>query len=142
MTLPHKPASLKYFAVVFALIGGAGQAGAAMPCSGIDRQLTAAQKSVLAQAVARQLGSPNVTILESFRLEGWRILYVGRRDADDAFLFYAHDPTAAHYVTLWAGAAMPDEGPSIRTWVLENAPGIPPQLAGCFAWHVTQHRDQ
>jgi hypothetical protein len=120
----------------------ASTASAQTPCTGIDRALPAAQLPALDREVATQMGVQKAEILESFRLGSWRILYVETYVADEAFLFYPRDPSVAKYVTLWAGAAMPTEEASINDWTLKNATGIPKALAACFAWHVTQDRDQ
>jgi hypothetical protein len=108
------------------------------PCSGVDRGLTNARKSVLAPALARQLHVSTVDVLQSFAEFDWSIIYVETQESDPPFLFFSGDPLSSHYVTLWAGAAMEDEEQEIRTWTIKNAPGIPPGLASCFAWHVTR----
>ena len=107
------------------------------PCDSVDRQLTDKRKVDLAPEIARQLDVEKVDVLKSFRLEGWTIIYVDSHEADEAFLFYSHDPLHSHYVTMWGGVAMKNEQRSIRAWTLKNAPGIPPKLAGCFARYVT-----
>jgi hypothetical protein len=118
-----------------------GTFAATTPCAGIDRALPTPAPAT-ARAVARDMHVQKVKLLESFHAGSWRILYVESYVADEAFLFYPGDPSAHHYVTLWAGAAMPTEQASILAWTEKNAPGIPPKLAACFAWHVTQDRDQ
>jgi len=112
------------------------------PCSGIDRGLTDARKSALAPALARQLQVSTVDVLQSFAARGWTIIYVATHESDNAFLFFSGDPLANHYITLWGGAATKDEEHDIKDWTFKNAPGIPQQLASCFAWHVTDDRDQ
>jgi hypothetical protein len=115
---------------------------ATTPCTGINRTLPTNQQTV-ARTIAHQMGVRKIQILESFRDGTWRILYVNNFVADEAFLFYSGDPTTQKkYVTLWAGAAIPTEDSSIEAWTTKNAPGIPQALAACFAWHVTQDRDQ
>lgn len=129
--------------IALLLIGFATRpVSAVSPCDNVDRSLTKNSKAALAPAIARQLGSKRVDVLQSFRFEGWTILYVDSHDADEAFLFYAHDPLHSRYITVWGGAAAWNEERSIRAWTLKNAPGIPPKLAGCFAWHVTNDRRQ
>jgi hypothetical protein len=84
---------------------------------------------------------PSVTVLQSFRLDDWRIIYIDTHQSDETFLFYAHDPLKSHFITEWSGAAMIDEEEEMKSWTLKNAPGIPLRLASCFAWHVTKDRD-
>ncbi len=60
--------------------------------------------------------------------------------SDEEFLFYSHDPLTSAPVTMWSGAAAYFEEHEIKIWTLRNAPGIPPKLASCFAWHVTKDR--
>lgn len=126
----------------------------ANPCTGIDRTLTQEQKATYAPAIEghlnKQLG-PDVSqhiaisstdVLQQFRLGQWRIVYVNTHVSDEPFLVYSSIPNQAQsYITAWAGAAATNEGPSIRSWLIKQAPGIPKKLAGCFAWHVTQDRD-
>jgi len=121
---------------------GAAAAASPTPCDGVDRALSEAQKVHWAPAIARQLGVAKVDVLQAFAFGGWRIVYVNTFQTDEAFLFYPHDPATSRYVTLWAGAAMEDEGPDIQAWAMKDAPGIPAHLAECFAWHVTRHRDR
>ncbi|WP_199100527.1 hypothetical protein [Dyella sp. ASV21] len=114
----------------------------ASPCTGVDRTLSDARRAALAPAIAHQLTLPFVDVLQSFRLKGWSIVYVDTHVSDERFLFYSADPLTGHAVTEWGGAATRDEGDDIQRWLLKNAPSIPPALARCFAWHVTQDRDQ
>jgi hypothetical protein len=68
------------------------------------------------------------------------IFFVETHVSDEPFLFYSGDPLANRYVTIWSGAARIDEEQDIYDWVIVNAPGIPVELAKCFAWHVTKGR--
>jgi hypothetical protein len=120
------------------LIGGVAHPS---PCTGIDRTLTDAQKRAWAPVIAKQLHVANVDVLQVFRDGDWRVIYVDTHVSDNGFLFYRDDPLHGTYVNAWAGAAMKDEEASIHQWVQKNVPGIPAQLAICFAWHVTQDRD-
>jgi len=121
---------------------GTTLAWAATPCEGVDRSLPNDRKAALAPAIAKQLHSKRVDVLQSFRDGNWQIIYVDTHDSDNGFLFYSHDPMRNHYVTVWGGVALGDEETEIRTWTLKNAPGIPLKLAKCFAWHVTNDRDR
>lgn len=109
-------------------------------CSGVDRTLSKERVQALVPIIAKQLGAKRAEISQSFRFDGWSILYVSTGQADDAYVFFAGDPIRSKYVTLWAGAAREDEEKEIRAWTLRNAPGIPRPLANCFAWHVTNER--
>lgn len=111
------------------------------PCAGVSRSLPDARKEALAPEIAKQLGVSKVDVLQSFGFKEWNIIYVNTHQSDEAFLFYGRDPLASRYVTLWSGGATQDEEESIRSWAVKNAPGIPAQLARCFAWHVTKARD-
>jgi hypothetical protein len=114
----------------------------ATPCDGIDRGLTAERSAALARAIAEELHTKTVDVLQSYSNDSWSILYIDTHEADRAFLFFSGNPLKDHhYVTLWSGAARQDEEQDIMSWALKNAPGIPPPLARCFAWHVTKDRD-
>jgi hypothetical protein len=114
----------------------------ASPCDGVSRELSNSRKASLAPVIAKQLGVSAVDVLQSFQLDTWDIVSVDTHQSDEVFLFYAHDPAGSRYVTMWSGGAMSDEEKSIKSWVVNNAPGIPEKLASCFAWHVTKDRDQ
>jgi hypothetical protein len=110
------------------------------PCAGIDRSLTAERRRSLAAAIGPQLGSGAVVVLATFRSGAWSIVHVGTPERDEPFLFFDADPGAARFVTAWSGAAQPSERGELETWALENARGVPPALARCFAWHVAIER--
>ncbi|MHB8455883.1 MAG: hypothetical protein ACYDDO_14585 [Acidiferrobacterales bacterium] len=130
------------FAMVLALIAVlttiVSAACAASPCDGVNRNRTKQRKTALTAVIAKQLQVPAVDVLESFRVGGWSVIYVDTHQSDQAFLFYSHDPLTNHYVILWGGATRRSEEQEIRDWTLKKAPGIPRQLADCFAWHVTK----
>jgi hypothetical protein len=130
----------RVFYLIFAIGVAASSAWAASPCDSVDRSLTNKRKVALAPEIARQLDASSVNVLQSFRTGDWSIIYVDSHSADDAFLFFAQDPLTHHYITLWSGAAVSNEEEEIKDWTLKNAPGIPPKLANCFAWHVTHDR--
>lgn len=111
------------------------------PCENVSRSLAGERKEALSPVIAKQLEMPKVEVLQSFKFGGWSIIYVDTHQSDEVFLFYAHDPLISHYVTMWSGGAAPGEEEGIRSWVVQNAPGVPAQLANCFAWHVTKDRD-
>jgi hypothetical protein len=130
-------------AFLFLLVTVLSACASKPPCSDVNREdITPSQRRALEPEITRQLGAPKrVQVLQSFRFEDWGIIYVNTYMSDEAFLFYKHNPLASHYVTLWSGAARHDEESDILSWTMENAPGIPPQLASCFAYHVTKDRD-
>jgi hypothetical protein len=109
-------------------------------CSGVDRTLPKQRAKALGPVIAKQLDAKQAEISQSFRFDGWSILYVSTGEADDAFVFYSGDPMRNKYVTLWGGVALENEEGEIRAWTVKNAPGIPRTLANCFAWHVTKER--
>ena len=107
-------------------------------CVGINREITSQSKAILTPVIAQQLHVRTVEILESFKIDRWSIYYVNPIQADSVYVFYAGNPINEHYVTLWGGYAFSDEKDKIKSWVIKNAPGIPIQLARCFAWRVTK----
>lgn len=125
------------------------------PCSGVDRRLSDAQRQMLVPALERhlnkQLGQELGQVIhlaaedvfKSFRVGKWHIIYLNSHVSDEPFLFYRSAPDQAEaYITAWAGAAASDEGDAIYTWVRREVPGIPKNLAACFAWYVTAARDR
>ena len=142
------------FAIVIALLAIVPPSAvtAATPCDGVDRGLTNEQKNRWAPVFKQQLNngllkglSAEVNkddVLQSFGVGGWRIVYVKTHVSDEVFLFYAGDPEKSRYVSEFSGAAAISEEKEILRGVVKDAPGIPPRLAKCFAWHVTNDRDQ
>lgn len=115
---------------------------AASPCATVRRDLSDSQKAEWAGAIARQVTVPSVSVLQAFTLSDWKIVYVNSPSSDPPFVFFHGAPDRVHYITLWSGAARADEETSIRAWAIKNAPGIPTDLAECFAWYVTKARDR
>jgi hypothetical protein len=124
-------------------------------CIGVDRNLSEQDKSIWAPPITRHLNIQLATTLQkpisiqasdillSLGYGGWHIIYVDTHVSDESFLFYNAQPTkCAAYITLWSGAAMASEEAEIKRWVQDNAEGIPPELAGCFARYVTKGRVQ
>ncbi|MFO1368127.1 MAG: hypothetical protein U1F46_03955 [Marinagarivorans sp.] len=128
------------FILVSVLIAVSSLASAS-PCVGVDRQLDKKHKVALGKVIAKRLQAKKLTVLQSFRLDNWSIIYVASHEADEAFLFFAGDPLINDFITSWSGGAASGEEEEIKNWVIKNAKGIPYGLASCFAWHVTKGRD-
>ncbi len=112
------------------------------PCNGVDRSLSESRKKELASAIIRQEGLERADVMQSFKSDGWTIVYVNTYISDEPYLFYSGDPIMAKRpITAWSGAATVFETSEIKDWVLKNAPNIPDRLASCFAWHVTLNRE-
>ncbi len=108
------------------------------PCKGVDRQLTTSKKTQLEVAIAKEQKRQTVKVFESFQYGAWSVLFTDASDGDEPYMFYSKSPLqGGRPVTLWSGAATIFETSEVAQWVKENAPGIPSQLAECFAWHVT-----
>lgn len=127
---------MRIFLLTLAIL--VGTSAIAGPCTGVDRSLSPARKQALKLAIAKQLKLENPEIVKSFQAKGWFIIHVATGVSDDMFLFYNGDPINHTAVTDWGGAAAIDETDEIKAWVIENAKGIPDELATCFAWHVTK----
>ncbi|MBV8659184.1 MAG: hypothetical protein JO142_15290 [Burkholderiales bacterium] len=112
----------------------------ASPCSDVDRSLSAGVKKSLAPHIAKHESFEKVEVLSSFAFGGWHIIEIETYVSDEPYLFYPADPTSSRSVAAWGGAATIFETADVEKWTVENAPGIPPKLASCFAWHVTLNR--
>jgi hypothetical protein len=115
---------------------------AASPCADVNHRLSHERKEVLESALAKQTGFTRVDVVGSMQYHGWYIVDIEPDSADGQSLFYSDDPIRGHAVTTWAGFAMTTEQEDVRQWVLLTAPHIPPQLARCFAWHITPGHDR
>lgn len=127
--------------ILIATIVTISSVACAAPCDGVTRSLSKERAAALAPVIAKQLHVSSVDVLQSFRVDNWSIIYVDTHESDEVFLFYGGDPLTSQYLTLWSGAAAQNEEEQIKDWVIKNVPGIPKQLASCFAWHVTKNRD-
>ena len=121
------------------MIGGVATAN---PCDDIDRSLSETRKAKLAPIIAMEEKVERVKVLQSFRSGNWHIVYIANYVSDEPFLFYHGDPLTTAPIIAWSGAATIYEEQEMKIWVLKNVPGIPENLASCFAWHVTLDRDQ
>jgi hypothetical protein len=110
-------------------------------CSAVHEGVTEAQKSAWHSAIDRQLNGRLLDIRQAFSLADWIVVLVDAREADPPFLFFHGDPAKTRFVTMWSGAAMRSEKKLVKDWALKSAPGIPNDLAACFAWHVTLGED-
>ena len=131
---------MRFRLLVVAVVVSLAQGARAAPCDGVEQEGPEGQHATIRRAIAGQLGKADVRVLEVLRHARWSIYLVEPPDAEPAFAFYSGDPSTNHYVTLWGGVATPDEEKEILAWVEKNAPGIPPPLGRCFAWHVTHGR--
>jgi hypothetical protein len=114
----------------------------ASPCDGIDRSLSDTRKAQLELVIAKGERVAKIQVLQSFKSGSWQIIYIENYVSDEPFLFYPSDPMITKPITAWSGAATIHEEKEMKAWALKNAPGIPEDLASCFAWHVTLGRAQ
>ncbi len=115
----------------------ATKAHASAPCEGVERGEGAPS---LSARVAAQLHDPKARALRTFTYDGWEIVEVAFGDAQNAFVFYSADPLSSDTVAVWRGAKDLDGVSQAKEWTVESAPGIPNQLARCFAVRVTAAR--
>ncbi|HVJ52144.1 MAG TPA: hypothetical protein VM689_06770 [Aliidongia sp.] len=104
----------------------------------IDRSLAADQAAKLAPIIAKRTHTKPGEPIQSFRSGRWRILYLETPVPDDGLQLYAGDPLTARDVIIWGGVARTNEEDEIRDWVTSEAPGIPDELAACFASYVAR----
>jgi len=125
------------YSLIAAVICGAVHPCGATPCDWVDRPHPYKQSPALNAELARQAGFKKVRVGESMHYRGWHIIQIVPDTAESEWLFYSRDPMGTHPITSWSGAVAPFEEISIQKWLLKNTPGIPLQLARCFAWRVT-----
>ncbi len=127
---------MRYALAGILLTALSAMSAAGTPCEGVNRALTSTRRRLLAPVVARQLGVPSVVVLESMVMRKWSVIWVSTPVSGSPFLFYAGEPEHTRFVALWDAPARTAPSPAIKDWALAHAPGIPPALAQCFAWHV------
>ena len=104
-------------------------AQASSVCEGVERSANGAR-------AALSLHDGKARALRSFAYDGWEIAEVSLSNGAHAFVFLSPEKPVA----VWRGAWPLDEVSQSKEWTVENAPGIPNQLARCFAWHVARDR--
>lgn len=127
----------------------------AAPCDGlVGKKISKGLKSKFESAIAMQLQKKlsseigeyievsRISVVRLFKKYDWKIIYIEPSHEEPAYLFYKGDPLLSEYVLLWSGVTMhtAEEEAEIKVWLIENAKGIPDDLAACFAWYVTNPR--
>jgi hypothetical protein len=110
------------------------RAHASAPCEGVERGEGAPS---LSARVGAQLRDPKAKALRTFAYHGWEIVEVALGNSPNAFVFYSADPLSSDAVAVWRSGADLDGVSQAKEWTVESAPGIPNQLARCFAVRVT-----
>ena len=108
----------------------------ASPCDNIDRTVDATQAKGVISALSRHRRSVPLEVTESLAFGGWTISHVSLQNLEPAYYFFS-GPLPSAPVATWSGAATILETGLVQSQVLDNAPGIPHELAECFAWHIT-----
>lgn len=110
----------------------------ASPCQEMHLKFNEKSKTELGRAFAKQLKIPKAAVDRSFFYKGWSLFYVQTYVVDPVYLFYSGNPLTNAYVGKWSGwVGEAHQAPKLKDWALKNVPGIPPELAACFAWFVT-----
>ena len=110
---------------------------ASAPCEGVER---GRGEEALSIRVGAQLHDTKARALQTFAYEDWKIVEVALGNSADVFVFYSADPLSSGYVAIWRGASDLDGVSQAKEWAVESAPGIPNQLARCFAVRATVAR--
>jgi hypothetical protein len=111
-------------------------------CLGVNLKIDESHKVALQDKILIDLkkdyeGQKSISILKQFSYKNWSIIFVQNDFTEPMYLFYNLASWSNRYNVIWSGAAMIDEGPEIKQWVLDNNKNIPNKLANCFAWYVT-----
>jgi hypothetical protein len=118
----------------------------AEPCASLEREVSGSDRKAFAVAIEHHLKagfSASAAAIAYVRAEdvlivlqlgSWFIVKASTHASDDVYLFYGSRPDRAeNYKAIWGGAAAVHERPEIEAWAVEHAPGIPHELARCFA---------
>ena len=115
----------------------------ATPCDGIWQQKLEAATRLLQrpQAQTTSFFHPGIDhVYEHMQTGSWHIIWVeGPSSEPGAFILHVSDQ-AKWFLTGWGGVANPSERTLLRQELRGLAPGLPPILARCFAWYVTEGR--
>ncbi len=98
------------------------------------------RQDVRALLISSQFEESGGLVEAEIRLEfrDWNVVWVQPRLADHSYLFFASDPGKSEPVGSWGGVAAPFEEREMNIWVTQNIPGVPSELAACFAWFVSK----
>ena len=108
------------------------------PCKHVNRELTASDQAQLELALAKNLQIPNVEVYSRLSIGKWLVIHSNVSPGDPTYGFYSSDPLkGGKPVAFWSGGAPFFEVGDIAKWASDNVPGVPEELAECFAWSVT-----
>ena len=106
----------------------------AAPCPNVRHSRASSDSSTLG-ILSAQVGRP-VQLAGSYEQGRWRI-YDVTADGDHGYVFFNGPPRATPKAYVWAGSGLSGETADILKEVRRHAPGIPLDLARCFARRVT-----
>jgi hypothetical protein len=109
----------------------------AEPCTGVVRTINESKKLSIANVMAKKLKTKSADIFEYMQVGAWRIIWVDTHDSEPGVFFFHGNPINTKYITVFGGAAIYGEENEVIKWAKTNAPGIPTNLAACFAWRVS-----
>lgn len=108
------------------------------PCENVVHELSAPERSALEAGLSRSLSLPAVQVYARLKLGDWSVIYSDISPGDPTYGFFQADPLSGGVpVEYWSGGAPFYEVGDIFDWTTANVPGVPKELAECFAWYVT-----
>jgi hypothetical protein len=116
------------------------RAFSASPCEGLHGGVSSADKNASILASSKQTRSTRVEVLDDFRSHDWIMLYLETHVSDEPVVFLHKKENTLNFVALWAGGAIIGQEAALEEWAHRDVPGIPTDLARCFAWYVTYGR--
>ncbi len=108
------------------------------PCRNVAHELSETERTALEAELSRSLSLPSVQVYARLKLGNWAVIYSNISPGDPTYAFFSADPlSGGKPVEFWSGGGPFYEVGDISEWASENVPGVPKELAECFAWYVT-----
>ena len=123
------------------VVAFAPRGASASPCDGVDRSMSPMEKASIVRAVSRDRNSNEVTIDPPLHWKSWWVVLGDGGTFDADYFFYHGDPSTTKLLGAIDTFYRPDEESWLLNWTRSHIPGIPPNLARCFAWHATKDPD-
>ena len=89
-------------------------------------------------ALSESFSLASVDVFSTFQFGSWFVIYSDSSPGDPTYGLFPSDPRqGGEPIKFWAGGDAFYAVGDIAEWTIANVPGVPEELAECFAWSLT-----
>ncbi|MCB1607347.1 MAG: hypothetical protein KDI71_10270 [Xanthomonadales bacterium] len=108
------------------------------PCRNVDVLVSKEEERELENALSESFSLASVDVFSTFQFGSWFVIYSDISPGDPTYGFFPSDPRqGGEPIKFWAGGDAFYAVGDIAEWTIANVPGVPEELAECFAWSLT-----